>query len=217
VATSGHDYEERVLEILAAGAQDYVRKSRVGDDLVAAPRAALRVNTARMEIVELSADEVREAAGDLAQLLLDAHASNMSLGLAGPLTAEHAVEAWVDTAGRLDSRNRVLLAAVEDGVVVGTVQVVRAESENGGARAEVVRLAVRADRRGTGLGRRLLEAAVERARVLGLRLLWLTTHAGTDSDRFYEAVGWTRLGVLPAYSTRPDGTLVGAALFYREV
>jgi DNA-binding NarL/FixJ family response regulator len=33
VAISGHDYEERVLEILHAGATDYVRKARVPDDL----------------------------------------------------------------------------------------------------------------------------------------------------------------------------------------
>ncbi len=35
VAISGHDYEERVLEIGEAGAADYVRKSRIGDDLIA--------------------------------------------------------------------------------------------------------------------------------------------------------------------------------------
>jgi CheY-like chemotaxis protein len=35
VAISGHDYVERVLEIRDAGAVDYVRKSRVEDDLVA--------------------------------------------------------------------------------------------------------------------------------------------------------------------------------------
>ena len=36
VAVSGHDYEERVLEIRSAGANDYVRKSRLSDEL---PRA----------------------------------------------------------------------------------------------------------------------------------------------------------------------------------
>jgi CheY-like chemotaxis protein len=34
VAISGHDYEERVLEIRAAGADDYVRKARLEDELV---------------------------------------------------------------------------------------------------------------------------------------------------------------------------------------
>jgi len=33
VAISGHDYEERVLDIRGAGAADYVRKSRIEDEL----------------------------------------------------------------------------------------------------------------------------------------------------------------------------------------
>jgi CheY-like chemotaxis protein len=33
VAVSGHDYEERVLEIRQAGADDYVRKARLGEEL----------------------------------------------------------------------------------------------------------------------------------------------------------------------------------------
>ena len=33
VAVSGHDYEERVLEIRQAGADDYVRKARLTDEL----------------------------------------------------------------------------------------------------------------------------------------------------------------------------------------
>jgi DNA-binding NarL/FixJ family response regulator len=46
VAVSGHDYEERVLEIRQAGADDYVRKARLADEL---PRvlAALLVTSQR--------------------------------------------------------------------------------------------------------------------------------------------------------------------------
>jgi DNA-binding NarL/FixJ family response regulator len=33
VAISGHDYEERVLEIRRAGADDYVRKARLAEEL----------------------------------------------------------------------------------------------------------------------------------------------------------------------------------------
>ena len=42
LAISGHDYEERVLEIRDAGASDYVRKARLEDELphVAAALAA---------------------------------------------------------------------------------------------------------------------------------------------------------------------------------
>ncbi len=47
VAISGHDYEERVLEIREAGAADYVRKSRVEDDLVLALEALVGASMRR--------------------------------------------------------------------------------------------------------------------------------------------------------------------------
>jgi two-component system, chemotaxis family, protein-glutamate methylesterase/glutaminase len=43
VAISGHDYAERVIEIRTAGAADYVRKSRVEDDLCDAIAALLGI------------------------------------------------------------------------------------------------------------------------------------------------------------------------------
>jgi DNA-binding NarL/FixJ family response regulator len=42
LAISGHDYEERVLDIRDAGAGDYVRKARVDDELCDALAALLR-------------------------------------------------------------------------------------------------------------------------------------------------------------------------------
>jgi CheY-like chemotaxis protein len=46
VAISGHDYEERVLEIRQAGADDYVRKARLADEL---PRVLVSLlSTAKM-------------------------------------------------------------------------------------------------------------------------------------------------------------------------
>jgi DNA-binding NarL/FixJ family response regulator len=44
VAVSGHDYEERVLEIRRAGADDYVRKARLQDEL---PRALMALLSQR--------------------------------------------------------------------------------------------------------------------------------------------------------------------------
>jgi DNA-binding response OmpR family regulator len=41
LAISGHDYEERVLDIRQAGAGDYVRKARVPDELCDALAALL--------------------------------------------------------------------------------------------------------------------------------------------------------------------------------
>lgn len=42
LAISGHDYEERVLEIRQAGAADYVRKARLNDELLDVAAALTR-------------------------------------------------------------------------------------------------------------------------------------------------------------------------------
>jgi N-acetylglutamate synthase and related acetyltransferases len=178
-----------------------------------------------VSIVELSGSDVEEAVDELAQLLLDAHESGMALGLAGPLDRDRAAAEWLATAALLDPRNRVMLGAHADGslvgraegFLVGTVQIVRSSAGNGLHRAEIVRLAVRRDMRGRGIGRALLEAATERARELDISLLWLTTHADTDSDRIYERLGWTRMGTMPGYAARPDGTVVANVFYYLEL
>jgi DNA-binding response OmpR family regulator len=47
VAISGRDYEERVFEILEAGAVDYVRKSRIEEELVSVLEALVAVHDRR--------------------------------------------------------------------------------------------------------------------------------------------------------------------------
>ena len=170
-----------------------------------------------MRVVELDADAVEAHLDDLAQLLLDAHASNMALGLAPELTRERAADAYRQTASRLEPGERILLGAFDGNTVVGAVHLARAAAENGRHRAEIQRLVVGAGSRGRGAGRMLMEAAVGEARRLGLRLLWLMTHEGTAADRIYERLGWSRLGVVPGYSTRPDGSLTGNAYYYLEL
>jgi GNAT superfamily N-acetyltransferase len=148
---------------------------------------------------------------ELATLLLDAHASNAALGLTAPLTRERAREAWRETG------DRPVLGAFDGERLVGAVMLAPATAENGRHRAEVRRLAVAASHRGTGVGSELLDAVVERARAEGLRLLWLTTHAGTGPDRFYERRGWTRYGVVPGWAVLPDGSLAANSFFYLEL
>ncbi len=166
-----------------------------------------------MRIVELDANAVEEYLDELAQLLVDAHAAGMGLGLPAPLDA---VGAYRAAAATLAPGERLLLAALDGDVVIGAVQLDRAGG-NGRHRAEVRRLAVRADRRGEGVGRALLEAVVDRARELGLLLLWLTTHEGTGADRVYTRLGWTRSGVIPAWGRLPDGALSANAFYFLEL
>src|SRR4051795_8113149 len=105
-----------------------------------------------MEIVELDAAAVERHVDELAQLLLDAHASNMALGLAAPLTREHAREEWRRFAAALMPDVRVLLGALDDDGVVGAVHLARAQAENGAHRAEIQRLPLPSVPRGGGPG-----------------------------------------------------------------
>ena len=54
VAISGHDYEERVLEIRAAGADDYVRKARIEEELAAVAASLVSTVIRRRRLVENS-------------------------------------------------------------------------------------------------------------------------------------------------------------------
>jgi ribosomal protein S18 acetylase RimI-like enzyme len=60
-----------------------------------------------------------------------------------------------------------------------------------------------------------MAALEDEARRVDLSLLYLTTHDDVPAARFYERIGWTKLGVIPDYSARPDGTLAPGAFFYR--
>jgi GNAT superfamily N-acetyltransferase len=170
-----------------------------------------------MRVEQLNAADVTRHLESLASLLLDAHESGMALGLAAPLSLEAAGAAYADAAARLSQSERLLFAAFDGEEVVGAVQLDRAEAGNGRHRGEIRRLVVRADRRGAGVGRALMDTATDAARGLGLRLLWLSTHEGTDADRIYERLGWTRVGVIPDYAELPNGELSGNAFYFRKL
>jgi acetyltransferase len=136
-------------------------------------------------------------------------AANMALG-ATPATDLEALHA-----AALSDPERIVLLAEVDGDVAGMAHVAPSGAANAPHRAEVQRVAVGAEARGTGVGRELMEAVEEAALGRGITLLWLTTHDASDACAFYEAVGYTKLGVMEEYSQRPDGSIAAAAFYYK--
>jgi acetyltransferase len=122
-----------------------------------------------------------------------------------------------DVVAALDDRDRVLLVAEEGDEIPGRAQLVFSGATHPAARAEVQRVGVAARARGSGLGRQLMAAVEDAARQAGITLLWLTTHDGTDASAFYEAIGYTKMGTMPNYSRRPDGTLWRGAFYFKEL
>ncbi|WNI25454.1 GNAT family N-acetyltransferase [Streptomyces sp. ITFR-16] len=91
-----------------------------------------------------------------------------------------------------DARNEILV--LEDGgTVVGCLQAtyIPGLGRHGAERALIEAVRVRADRRGGGLGRQLMERAVERARLRGCSLVQLTSNRSRkDAHRFYASLGF---------------------------
>ncbi|MBO2456071.1 GNAT family N-acetyltransferase [Actinomadura violacea] len=93
-----------------------------------------------------------------------------------------------------DPRNEVLVL-VDGGTVVGCLQAtyIPGLGRGGAERALIEAVRVRADRRGGGLGRTLMERAIARARERGCALVQLTSgKQREDAHRFYDSLGFAR-------------------------
>ncbi|OEU96148.1 GNAT family N-acetyltransferase [Streptomyces oceani] len=93
-----------------------------------------------------------------------------------------------------DPNQRLVVAEyAESPGVVGTLQLtfIPGLSRQGASRALIEGVRVHSDARGTGLGSRLIEWAIEESRRQGCALLQLTTDAKRlDAHRFYERLGF---------------------------
>lgn len=92
-----------------------------------------------------------------------------------------------------DPNQHVVVATREDRVV-GTLQltIVPGLSRRGATRSIIEGVRIHADERGSGLGSRLIEWAIEESRRQNCRLVQLTSdNTRTDAHRFYERLGFT--------------------------
>lgn len=89
--------------------------------------------------------------------------------------------------------NQHLVVAVREGRVVGTLQlsIIPGLSRKGSTRSIIEGVRIHADERGSGLGTRLIEWAVDESRRQDCQLVQLTSDATrTDAHRFYERLGF---------------------------
>ncbi|EFL16318.1 GNAT family N-acetyltransferase [Streptomyces sp. C] len=93
-----------------------------------------------------------------------------------------------------DDPHQHVVVAVRAERVVGTLQltIVPGLSRKGTTRSIIEGVRIHADERGSGLGTRFIEWAVERSRQEGCVLVQLTSDVTrTDAHRFYERLGFT--------------------------
>jgi len=101
------------------------------------------------------------------------------------------VEVLDDPRGKiLDKGGHILMAEAEDGQIIGCVGLI--PLADGGF--EVAKMTVIEQARGTGLGRALMQACIDKAQALGAPLLYLETNASlAPAVGLYRAMGFVDL------------------------
>ena len=90
-------------------------------------------------------------------------------------------------------RNQLLAVAVVDGAVAGTLQLtfIPGLTRKGSWRGQIEAVRVARAHRGSGLGQRLFDWAIDQCRSRGCRLVLLTSDKSRpDAHRFYERLGF---------------------------
>jgi GNAT superfamily N-acetyltransferase len=173
--------------------------------------------SAPAEIIALRAPVADTALGQLADVLVDCVEGGASVSFMAPFSQDAALAFFRKVAGSLASGETVLLAALLDGKIVGTVQLGLDTPPNQPHRADVRKMLVHRAARGRGIGGALMEAVEQEARRHGRWLLVLDTVPGENGHRLYRRAGWTESGLVPDYAMFPDGRLCDTAIMWKRL
>jgi GNAT superfamily N-acetyltransferase len=168
-------------------------------------------------ILRLDAAQGRARAGELADILLDCVAGGASVSFMADMTRAEALAFWERVAAGVEAGGRILLAAEEDGRLLGTVQVVAAGIPNQPHRSDLSKMLVHRDGRRRGIGAALLAAAERASAEAGWWLMVLDTVVESEGDRLYARGGWTRVGEIPNFALWPDGRLCATRYYYKDL
>jgi len=167
----------------------------------------------------LTAEQAYACRSALADILVDCVEGGASVSFMAPLTQDKAQAFWTGVADSVAACGRRLLVAQdpESGDLLGTVQLVLAQSENQPHRGDIAKMLVRRRARRRGIGASLMQAAEDAARADGKTLLVLDTATGSDAERLYTRLGWTRVGTIPGYALWPDGRPCATTYYYKRL
>ncbi|HEX5582183.1 GNAT family N-acetyltransferase [Gaiella sp.] len=170
-----------------------------------------------VDIRRLDGSDARAHLDGLAAVLHDCVEGGASVGYMAPFSQEDALTAFEGFVSELEEGRRLIVAAFEDGRVLGTAQVVLALMPNQPHRGEVTKVLVHRRARRRGVARLLMERAEDEARAEGKTLLVLDAVTGGAAERLYERMGWNRVGVIPNFALYPDGRPCSTTFFWKPL
>jgi ribosomal protein S18 acetylase RimI-like enzyme len=168
-----------------------------------------------IEIVSLRPSP--EAIAGLTEILIEAVASGASVSFMHPLAPEEAEAFWSGSLAAAEAGSRVVLGAMDDGHLVGTVTLHLDCPPNQPHRGEIAKLMTRVAWRGRGIGRALMLEAERIASERGRTLLTLDTGTDDGAGALYEKLGFTPAGVIPDYAFKPFGGLQGTIIYWKRI
>ena len=173
--------------------------------------------SAEVEIISLEAPVADGAIDQLVAVLVDCVEGGASVSFMSPFSQAQGVTFFRKVAGSVATGETVLLAALIDGRIVGTVQLGLDTPPNQPHRADIRKLLVHRSARGHGVGAALMAQVEEEARRCGRWLLVLDTVPGENGHRLYLREGWIQTGIVPDYALFPDGRLCDTAILWKRL
>ena len=153
----------------------------------------------------------------LADLLIQVVDAGASLGFVPPLTPEASRDYWRTLRPELQTGARVLVGAFRSDKLVGAGQLSLPQWPNARHRAELQKLFVDDAERGQGVGRSLVAALHATAQHSGRSLVTLNARHGGGAERFYKALGYKEVGVVPGYMIGPGRERLDSVTLYQEL
>ena len=172
---------------------------------------------AQAEVRRLEGEELHDHLDALASVLQDCVAGGASVSYLSPFSQEQARAAFAGFAAEAEQGRRLVLAAFDEGELVGTVQVILSLPPNQPHRGEIAKLLVHRRARRRGIAQLLMVQAESEARAEGKSLLVLDTVTGDGAESLYTKLGWTRVGVIPGYALYPDGRPCDTTVFFKNL
>ncbi|MDK2170305.1 GNAT family N-acetyltransferase [Acinetobacter baumannii] len=168
-----------------------------------------------IEILEIN--EIGDYEEGLLLLLEDSVNNGASIGFLAPIEKNEILNYWRELNCKLVQGNSRLWIAIQQGKIVGSVQLSLVSKKNGVHRAEVEKLMVLTSARKQGIATRLMNELENFAREKGLRLLVLDTREGDVSELLYSKIGFVCVGVIPGFALSSNGNYDGTAIYYKKL
>jgi ribosomal protein S18 acetylase RimI-like enzyme len=156
---------------------------------------------------------VKKYLNELSDLLIQVVEDGASIGFLPGLQYTDAVTYW----GNVISDEVILFVAKINNQLAGSVQLQFCTKPNGNHRVEIAKLMTHPNYRRSGIGRRLMTIAEERALQEGKSLIVLDTREGDPSNLLYSSLSYHQAGKIPFYARSANGELHATIFYYKTL